>query len=777
MPARNLPSTAREVALLVLCPEHAATLARFRIPPLMLEAAGVRSVTDAEARETLGLNGHQGADLGGILFPYNHPLAHARAGGRIRLDHPLPDNGRKYMMEPGCRHLFFPPGVADLLRDVNVPVVIVEAEKSALALTALAARASRKLLAIASGGCWGWRRNIGKRSRPDGDSEPQTGPSPDLDFIAWQRREVIICFDSTATSNSKVRRARNALAHELAGRGANVLIAAVPTEPGVNGPDDLVAVSDDDAMLGVLDTARPFAVCALTEAEQTVAALQADKKSDPLPAIEAIAAIEDPGRRTLLIGGLAALRLSGVNRTFVEQQVRNHRAEAEACRRKATDAATLGRLMAMDVEGAALLDEVCAHVRRFVNLSESQARVVALWTAHTHTFAAAEATPYLAITSAEKQSGKTRLLEVLNLLVANPWKTGGVSAAALYRKIDRDSPALLLDESDAAFNGDQEYAEVLRGILNTGHGRGGTHDCCVKEEGNITTKDFSTFCPKAIAGIGKLPNTVADRSIHLRMKRQARGEKVERWRKRDVLPETEPLRERLEAWGCQNIEKLRDARPALPEELSDRQQDGVEPLLAIADLASGKWPEAARRALVSLCCGAQAADDSIGTRLLSDIRQIFKTQNTDRLRSAELATALAEIETSPWGEWKSRKPITPIGVARLLKPFEIGPHNIRVESGVLKGYEVGDFGDAWARYLSPEASPEDMHTPRTTGFQAATPLQAAVDAGLSGFRAATTEENVAGQKREIVNETGACSGIAASKPHAGARVCRPEEEL
>jgi hypothetical protein len=768
-------------AVEMLRPHHAEHLARFCIPPKMLEAAGVRSVTDTEAREMLGLNGHRGCDLGGILFPYVSPLTGERVGGRIRLDHSVPDIGLRYVMEKACRHLFFPPGIAKLLQDVSAPVAIVEAEKSALALQALAGRAERKLLVIATGGCWGWRRKIGNRTLPKGANTSETGPSPDLAWITWEGRSAILAFDSNASTNSDVRRARRELAQELAGRGASVLIADVPAESCSNGPDDLIAVAGDEAMVLVLDTARPFAECAVAEADLAVAVLEADKKSDPLQAIEGLAAIEDAERRTLLIGRLVALRIPGVTRKFIEQLVRGHRAEAEVGRKKATDSCRLGRLMAMDVEGAGLLDEIYEHVRRFVNLTVVQALIVSLWVAHTYVIAAADATPYLAITSPEKRSGKSRLLEVLASLVAIAWLTGGVSAAALYRKIDRDSPTLLLDESDAAFKGDKEYAEVLRGTLNTGHRRGGTHDCCVKEDGNITIKAFSTFCAKAIAGIGKLPDTVADRSIHFCMKRKARSEKVERWRLRNVKAETDRLRERLEAWGVQNIEKLRGARPALPEALSDRQQDGAEPLLAIADLAGGKWPEAARAALVSLCGRAQAADDSPGTQLLSDIRQIFKTKDTDRLPSAELATALAEIETSPWGEWKNGKPITFSKVASLLKPFGISPHNIRIESKIPKGYEVSDFEDAWARYLDPgdgpADSPADTHHGPPPNSSNATPLQVNTGAASSVFRVPTGEKTVAAQNCENTAKNAACSGVAPSEPHTGAGTCEISEEL
>ena len=196
---------------------------------------------------------------------------------------------------------------------------------------------------------------------------------------------------------------------------------------------------------------------------------------------------------------------------------------------------------------AALLGELAALLRRFVVMSPAQARVVALWIVHSYLVAAAAATAYLAVTSAEKRSGKTRLLEVLELLVARPWFTGRTTAAVLPRKIDADRPTLLLDESDAAFGGDKEYAEALRGVLNTGHRRGGRTTVCVGQGANIGFKDFSTFCPKAIAGIGKLPDTVADRAIPVRLERRAPGERVDRFRRREVEPQAQQLRQRLAA--------------------------------------------------------------------------------------------------------------------------------------------------------------------------------------------------------------------------------------
>jgi hypothetical protein len=415
------------------------------------------------------------------------------------------------------------------------------------------------------------------------------------------------------------------------------------------------------------------------------------------------------------------------------------------------------------IDGEELLMAICAFVRRFVSLSGSQAAVISLWVAHTHSIDSAETTPYLAITSAEKQCGKSRLLEVLQTIVAEPWFTGRVTPAVLVRKIDGDKPTLLLDESDAAFGGEKEYAEALRGILNTGHRRGGVASLCVGKGTDITFKDFSTFCPKAIAGIGKLPDTVADRSIPIRLKRAAPGDVVERFRLRNVKPEADALRERLGMW-CETIaDSLCDARPTLPDELSDRQQDGAEPLLGIADAASKGWPEIWRAALVEILTDNQSADDSIRVRLLTDIRQVFETRDTDKIPSTVLAEALAAIETSPWGEWSHGKPITAPKVARLLHPFGIAPHTVRLGDGTAKGYEVADFEDSFRRYLRPPAA----SLPHPPASKPSHRSHSNIGAGICDFSKPSQNQNVTLSNCEIANTDVCCDRVTVSTPIRG----------
>jgi putative DNA primase/helicase len=255
-----------------------------------------------------------------------------------------------------------------------------------------------------------------------------------------------------------------------------------------------------------------------------------------------------------------------------------------------------------------------------------------------------------------------------------------------------------------------------------------------------------------------------------------KGEKVARFRRRDVQGEAAQLREQLAAYCAANIEILRDARPELPDALSDRQQDGAEPLLAIADAVGGRWPEKARRALVLLCASAQADDDSIGVRLLSDIRRVFESRGVDRLPSAILACALADIEESPWAEWHNGKPISQPRLAHLLRRYKITPYNIRVNQGrrVQKGYKWDDFADTWSRYLPLCTSPDipEILNPQVSERYTAT--DCVNTTGNVDFESATKPPSSVSEKPQIACENAPRSGVAFSEVLMKQKV---EEEL
>jgi hypothetical protein len=145
------------------------------------------------------------------------------------------------------------------------------------------------------------------------------------------------------------------------------------------------------------------------------------------------------------------------------------------------------------------------------------------------------------------------LLEVLSLLVARPWLTAGATAAALYRKIEKVTPTLLCDELDARFGGDKERAEALRGVLNSGFNRKGVHSVCFGQGAAMTVLDFKTFCPKALASIGRPPDTIIDRSIVIELRRKLAGRETAQFRQRRVEALAEPLRTDLETWAAETL--------------------------------------------------------------------------------------------------------------------------------------------------------------------------------------------------------------------------------
>lgn len=242
---------------LPLTDQDIATFQKLGIPPSLLADAQVRRATDREAREDFGIMGPPSKDMSGIIFPYLSPATGYRVTARVRRDHPEIEDGRprnKYVSAYGDgRHLYFPPGARSKLQNPSTPIVLVEAEKSSLALAAWTQRTGSDVLPVALGGCWGWRGRVGRTESTDGSRVDVTGPLPDLSVC--DGRTVFLLLDANVSSNSKVQAARNALAKELLKRLCTVRLCSLPGAPGVNGPDDFIAARGDDAMAAILNEA------------------------------------------------------------------------------------------------------------------------------------------------------------------------------------------------------------------------------------------------------------------------------------------------------------------------------------------------------------------------------------------------------------------------------------------------------------------------------------------------------------------------------------------
>jgi hypothetical protein len=238
-----------------------------------------------------------------------------------------------------------------------------------------------------------------------------------------------------------------------------------------------------------------------------------------------------------------------------------------------------------ELENPQILRDVELFLTRFVILPPYTRLPLALWAIATFCFEAFDATAYLCVTSPTPRCGKTRLLEVLTLLVSSPERTANVSEAALFRIIEAEKPTLLLDEAET-LTGKSERAEYVRGLLNAGNRRDAAVTRCVGQ--NHTVQRFSVYCPKIVAGIGSMPHTIRDRSILIEMQRRKDLERVERFLFRRAKPEAEKLRERISGFVAENREAIEASYQGLELDfIEDRDAESWESLFAVLAVGMG----------------------------------------------------------------------------------------------------------------------------------------------------------------------------------------------
>ena len=395
------------------------------------------------------------------------------------------------------------------------------------------------------------------------------------------------------------------------------------------------------------------------------------------------------------------------------------------------------------VDGAALLDEIRGVLKRFTVLPAWGAEALALWAVHTYAFHLRDVTTYVGISSPEKRCGKTTLLTVLSELANRAVVAANISPPALFRVIAEMRPTLLIDEADTFLQGNDE----MRGILNSGYtrktafvvrvgaGRSSGSSGLNKLDGldelnesgtrgsssfpGLKTENgekgsrlvrYSSWCPKVMAAIGRLPDTLADRCVVITMQRKTAQEMCERLKGLDGTV----LRQKCARFVMDHAEAITAAQPEAPGSLNDRATDIWEPLLVIADLAGGEWPGLAREAAVRLTARAQESNPIAS--LLLDIGVFFVMEKAERLFSRDLVSWLNTRMERPWAEARNGKPITELWVAQQLRPYGIRPKTLWIGETAAKGYMLKDFEQLCSRYV-PKAEVEALmeETPDAQG--------------------------------------------------------------
>jgi len=357
------------------------------------------------------------------------------------------------------------------------------------------------------------------------------------------------------------------------------------------------------------------------------------------------------------------------------------------------------------ISGDKLLSTIKEELLKYVILPAGVAEAIAAWVVLTYCYVAFRILPMLGIVSPVKRCGKTTLLEVLQGMTKKGLTASNISPAAVFRTIEKYSPTLLVDEADTFIKDNEE----LRGVLNSGHTRATAFVVRVVGENHEPVK-FNTYGPKAVAMIGTLPDTLNDRSVIVSLRRKAPGETITKIGV-DFENECNEIRRACRRWADDHMDILRETEPDIPETNNDRMTDNWTPLITIADVAGGDWPELMRKSMLGMNDGT---DDSIGPKLLKDIQDIFESHPYDeKIFSDVLVESLTDIKDSPWCDWSRGKGLTQNGLARLLKPFSVKSKSIRIGGDTRKGYELSSFEDAFKRYIR-LIPPEQNFTPSQT---------------------------------------------------------------
>lgn len=238
------------------------------------------------------------------------------------------------------------------------------------------------------------------------------------------------------------------------------------------------------------------------------------------------------------------------------------------------------------------IEQMDGILRRYIAFpKDSLAILVAFWIANTYTYQTFRYCGYLAFRSATPSCGKTLALEIVAALSnGRPPIEVTPTAAVLFRS---EGKVLILDEVDNLKNTDKEKLGDVLAVLNSGFKSDGVIRKTNKQSMKVET--FSTYGPKAFAGLERLSDALTSRSLQIQMERSTK--RRPRFTMRRFDPQADALRCALTAWAERNHDRLETIYDRLPDETPElagydhRFQDIAEPLLILAGSADIERPD------------------------------------------------------------------------------------------------------------------------------------------------------------------------------------------
>jgi len=335
---------------------------------------------------------------------------------------------------------------------------------------------------------------------------------------------------------------------------------------------------------------------------------------------------------------------------------------------------------------ADLIQEIEQAILKYVELEAAElATLLALWIVQSYNIKAFAFCAFLSLQSASPRCGKSRLLEVLGCMTAEPTPLETVpSAAVLYRG---ESVVIFLDEVDGLRNADKEKFGEVMAILNVAFKRGAVVKRCNKQ--SLKVERFEAYRAFAFAGLNSLSDALSDRCFTIRLKRVPK--KMPRLNVAKLEAEAAPIRSGLSRWWDAYEGDVTKAYDSLPDETKplrgydDRLQDIAEPLLVLAmsaDAEKGRERAVTDRFLKAMAFVGKRREASLVEESLKAFLALAEKllhENAETfVPSHELVDCCRSVEGLEWVETTKR-------LKGLLKKFELIPYN---NSGKVRGYNL-----------------------------------------------------------------------------------------
>ena len=283
--------------------------------------------------------------------------------------------------------------------------------------------------------------------------------------------------------------------------------------------------------------------------------------------------------------------------------------------------------------------------------------------------------------------------------------------------------------------------------------------------------EFSTFTGIAFSNIGKLPETLQDRSISCWMRRATPAEKHEHLRdgRSEVLIE---CRKKFARWAA-DLKNLADVE--MPEELANRLGDNWRTAFRIAAAAGGSWPAKALAAARAGIANNGDGDNKL-IALLDGIWTVLYEKGVVRLHSDKLVAGLLELDEGQWKHANNGFEIDAYYLRTLLS--QVIPKTKAMEklrrwregkNNPKFGYHELHFEDAWMRYCGkglPSQFREPADERRTHGADASSRAEHAEQAGARPHAGAAPNGADECRRSRCVRRT-AGDGHAGAKPMPG----------